>query len=156
MNHSSTFVLNTVESHGREGMQVAQMEFGSGMVQGVIASDMVHIGGLKAFMNDTLVLMINSQLKLPDGIKFEGILGLGPPKNETMLEEQAKEQEKQMKEQQEQMEKLQKALGAKLRDLLKAKANKTGSHGDDDDNDDQKRVQTIDGADIAKALQAVL
>lgn len=186
-NTSSTFLLNKVENAGQEGVQVAQMVFGSGAVQGVIASDMVQIGGLKAFMNDTLVLMIDSQLQLPVDTKFEGILGLGPPKNATKLLEQEREQQEEEKKQEEQLGKIQKALAEQLKEVVKAKAKKAkkdksgddedGKGGDDDDQqrkkakknksgddengkggdeDDQQQVKMVDGADLAKALQAVL
>jgi len=52
--------------------------FGSGKIQAVIASDVVKVGKISAKMDDGLLLMVNQALNFAG--QFEGILGLGIPK----------------------------------------------------------------------------
>lgn len=79
---SSTFAITT---QGASGSPLGlDMTFGSGTVKTAIASDVVQVGGLKAMMNDGLLLMIDRRGLKVSG-KFEGILGLGPPKVVTEL-----------------------------------------------------------------------
>jgi hypothetical protein len=60
--------------------EVAQLTFGSGVVQAVLATEAVSLAGIKATMQDGGVLMmINHALKMSG--PFEGIIGLGLPKS---------------------------------------------------------------------------
>eukprot|EP00746_Dinoflagellata_sp_MGD_P001459 gnl/MRDRNA2_/MRDRNA2_102742_c0_seq1.p1 gnl/MRDRNA2_/MRDRNA2_102742_c0~~gnl/MRDRNA2_/MRDRNA2_102742_c0_seq1.p1 ORF type:complete len:650 (+),score=129.91 gnl/MRDRNA2_/MRDRNA2_102742_c0_seq1:75-2024(+) len=98
-NKSSTFVLQGLNSTqlGKKQpkkLPVVQMVFGSGAVQAVVATDVVKVGTLKAKMQDGLLLMVNHQLRMVGN--FEGILGLGQPKNETQIKELQKQMEEDM------------------------------------------------------------
>jgi len=75
-------------------LPVVQMVFGSGSVQAVVATDVVKVGTLKAKMNDGLLLMVDHQLRMAGA--FEGILGLGQPKNETEIQRLKEEMEAEM------------------------------------------------------------
>jgi len=136
-NKSSTFFLkghnsSKLKSKKSQRLPVVQMVFGSGAVQAIIASDVVQVGNLKAKMKDGVLLMVDHQLRMAGA--FEGILGLGQPKNETEINRMQKEMEKEMIEKQ---KGLSKAIEA---------ANPMGKHG--------KQVQvkssgTINGSDAA-------
>ncbi|CAK9006132.1 unnamed protein product [Durusdinium trenchii] len=77
-NRSETFVLPK-DSEGDP--HLLAMEFGSGVIYGVLATDVVSLGPVKARMNESLVLMYDHQLD--SGITdFEGIFGLGLPYGE--------------------------------------------------------------------------
>eukprot|EP00913_Durusdinium_trenchii_P009511 g8940.t1 len=74
-NRSETFPTNRGDPH------LLAMEFGSGVIYGVLATDVVSLGPVKARMNESLVLMYDHQLD--SGITdFEGIFGLGLPYGE--------------------------------------------------------------------------
>jgi len=93
---SSTFLLKgmnatQLKSKHPQRLPIVQMVFGSGAVQAVIATDVVQVGNLKAKMGDGLLLMVDHQLRIPGA--FEGILGLGQPKNETEIRQKQKEME---------------------------------------------------------------
>jgi len=98
-NKSSTFFLkgfNSTQLQARtpRNLPVVNMVFGSGPVQAVVATDVVKVGGLKSKMKDGVLLMVQHQLKMNG--PFEGILGLGQPKNETELLRLQKEQQKEL------------------------------------------------------------
>jgi len=97
---SSTFLLrgfNATELKTKQPQRlpIVQMVFGSGAVQAVISTDIVQVGNLKAKMQDGLLLMVDHQLRMP-GSAFEGILGLGQPKNETEIQQKQKQMEEDM------------------------------------------------------------
>jgi len=73
-NRSSSFLV------GRDP-PVVMIMFGSGPISAVVASDVVQVGGVHANMTDGVLLMINQRLNFVSA--FEGILGLGIPKNVT-------------------------------------------------------------------------
>jgi len=54
--------------------------FGSGKIQAVIASDVVKVGRVSTEMDEGVLLMVNQALKFSG--PFEGILGLGIPKQQ--------------------------------------------------------------------------
>jgi len=97
-NKSSTFFLEgfnstQLQEHGTpKQVPVVNMVFGSGPVQAVVATDVVEVGGLKTKMPNGVLLMVNNQLRMNG--PFEGILGLGQPKNETEIRRLQKEQQK--------------------------------------------------------------
>lgn len=98
-NKSSTFLLKGFNSTQLQAkmphhVPVVNMVFGSGPVQAVVATDVVEVGGLKAKMQDGVLLMVEHQLRMNG--PFEGILGLGQPKNETELLRLQKEQQKEV------------------------------------------------------------
>lgn len=74
-NHSSTFEL--FEGPAGSSVPSILLTYGSGTVQAVIASDMVHVGGVAAKMENSLLLMVDKALDFDTS--FEGILGLGMP-----------------------------------------------------------------------------
>merc|ERR1719161_2959871 len=69
-------------------MPVVSLMFGSGEVEAIIATDVVRVGSVSTSMEEGVLLMVNHALKLSG--PFEGILGLGPPRNvtEVMLQEE--------------------------------------------------------------------
>jgi len=112
-NKSSTFLLkgfnsSELQEHQPKQLPVVNMVFGSGPVQAVIATDVVNVGGLRATMKNGVLLMVGHQLRMNG--PFEGILGLGQPKNETEIRRLQEEQEKEMaaaeKKRQDDMEKM--------------------------------------------------
>jgi len=70
INHSSTFEVD-------ENPKGMALEFGSGKIEAVIATEHVQVGEVETVMKDGMLLMIDQQLDI-DG-PFEGILGLGVP-----------------------------------------------------------------------------
>lgn len=101
-NKSSTFSLRGLNASQLKVQQpkslpVVQMVFGSGAVRAIVATDVVKVGALKANMQDGLLLMVDHQLRMIGA--FEGILGLGQPKNETLLKEMQKKMEEDMAKQ---------------------------------------------------------
>jgi len=75
-NRSSSFRL--VKDTGvPRGMLIS---FGSGTIEGVVAQEIVHIGGMEVDMKNGLMLMTSKALNF--GGPFEGILGLGIPASE--------------------------------------------------------------------------
>lgn len=80
-NRSSTFAMDQNDGNGPLSMLIT---FGSGQVQAVIASDRVHVAHASAFMNNSLLLMVDNALQMPGS--FEGILGLGLPKKKTEMQ----------------------------------------------------------------------
>jgi hypothetical protein len=145
-NKSSTFLLkgfnNTqLQAKTPKHLPVVNMVFGSGPVQAVIASDVVNVAGIKASMSDGVLLMVNNQLRMNG--PFEGILGLGQPKNETEIRRLQKEQEKEMasaaKKRQQAMAKMMKSANSSNRPQ---KGNKVGQgHGNFED--DLKAIDNI-------------
>jgi len=137
-NKSSTFFLNGVNSTELQTKQpstmpVVSLTFGSGTLQAVVASDVVHVAGLEASMTNSLLLMVQNQIQIQGS--FEGILGLGQPKNETEIKRRLKEQEKERmkelaaaaKKQRQEIEKIKTASNAsggrdmnKMKDMIKA------------------------------------
>lgn len=74
-NRSSTFHIPLGEDGEPESLA---LEFGSGVIFGVLGSDVVSLGSTSALMNRSLVLMYDHELDA--GITdFEGIFGLGLP-----------------------------------------------------------------------------
>lgn len=79
-NRSSTFAiqgLNSSVAHPK--LPVISMFFGSGEIKAIVATDMVSVGGVRHLMNNSVMLMVERMLRISG--PFEGILGLGPPKN---------------------------------------------------------------------------
>lgn len=74
-NASTSFNLAT-DDDGVDAPSVI-LTYGSGVVQAVVASDVVTVGGVSANMSETLLLMVDKELDFDTA--FEGILGLGPP-----------------------------------------------------------------------------
>eukprot|EP00928_Gymnodinium_smaydae_P070654 TRINITY_DN5444_c0_g3_i3.p1 TRINITY_DN5444_c0_g3~~TRINITY_DN5444_c0_g3_i3.p1 ORF type:complete len:627 (-),score=112.97 TRINITY_DN5444_c0_g3_i3:196-2076(-) len=72
-NRSSTFSVQD----GSKGPPAMRLAFGSGTIDTVVASDVAAVGGVRAEMSDSLLLMVDKQLNF--GGSFEGILGLGLP-----------------------------------------------------------------------------
>lgn len=72
-NKSSTFNITS----GPEGPPAILITFGSGMIEAVVAKDIVRVGEASVFMEDGVLLMTDQALNFPG--PFEGILGLGPP-----------------------------------------------------------------------------
>eukprot|EP00927_Polykrikos_kofoidii_P044424 TRINITY_DN3839_c0_g1_i3.p1 TRINITY_DN3839_c0_g1~~TRINITY_DN3839_c0_g1_i3.p1 ORF type:complete len:745 (+),score=157.15 TRINITY_DN3839_c0_g1_i3:69-2237(+) len=73
---------------------LAEVAFGSGVIQAAIGEDYVSSAGVKGYCNNSLLLMLNSALRIEG--PFEGILGLGIPRdpskeNETALKDKEKE-----------------------------------------------------------------
>eukprot|EP00927_Polykrikos_kofoidii_P044426 TRINITY_DN3839_c0_g1_i6.p1 TRINITY_DN3839_c0_g1~~TRINITY_DN3839_c0_g1_i6.p1 ORF type:complete len:756 (+),score=161.72 TRINITY_DN3839_c0_g1_i6:69-2270(+) len=73
---------------------LAEVAFGSGVIQAAIGEDYVSSAGVKGYCNNSLLLMLNSALRIEG--PFEGILGLGIPRdpskeNETGLNDKEKE-----------------------------------------------------------------
>lgn len=97
-NVSSTFVLRNAsasvlgsasrESSGRgSAPESLLIEFGSGRIGAFVASDVVHVGSVRTFLEDSLLLMVKQKLSVPG--PFEGILGLGqPPQGEAAAKKQ--------------------------------------------------------------------
>jgi len=76
-NRSSTFSIP-------ENAAMISMSFGSGTIEAAVAKDVVRVGDLKVTMDDGVLLMINrAALKISGA--FEGILGLGIPKNKSVI-----------------------------------------------------------------------
>jgi len=75
-NRSSSFRLKS----GPKGPESLIIGFGSGLVQGVVAQDMVKVGQIKADMPRGVVLMTAQKLNMVGN--FEGILGLGVPQRD--------------------------------------------------------------------------
>eukprot|EP00927_Polykrikos_kofoidii_P016574 TRINITY_DN174_c0_g1_i3.p1 TRINITY_DN174_c0_g1~~TRINITY_DN174_c0_g1_i3.p1 ORF type:complete len:548 (-),score=76.45 TRINITY_DN174_c0_g1_i3:112-1755(-) len=73
--HSSTFHL----AHGKAGVRSVSLAFGSGTIDAAVATDVVNIGGISATAEQSLFLMYDHRLNFQG--PFEGILGLGIPKN---------------------------------------------------------------------------
>jgi len=80
-NRSSTFRLPT----GPSGVSTVRITFGSGPIQSAIASDVVTVGNVKAYMEKGVLLMTDNKLKFSG--PFEGILGLGLPRGNSMIQE---------------------------------------------------------------------
>lgn len=74
---SSTFSLGGTP----DSVPMLQMMFGSGMITAVMATDVVHVGATHAKLENGLLLMVENALRIAG--PFEGILGLGPPKNQS-------------------------------------------------------------------------
>lgn len=74
-NFSSTFQIQ----QGPGGPPRIKMVFGSGPIEAVVASDVVHVGALEQRMEQAVLLMTDQLLNIQG--KFEGILGLGLPTN---------------------------------------------------------------------------
>jgi len=72
---SSTFSLMSDQD---KQMSIVQ-SFGSGDIESVIASDIVKVGSLSQKLDNSLLLMVKSQLQLDSDANFQGILGLGLP-----------------------------------------------------------------------------
>jgi hypothetical protein len=80
-NKSDTFSimgLNTSTSSDHPKLPVINMFFGSGEIRAIVATDVVNVGGVKSLMKNSVMLMVDQALRISG--KFEGILGLGPPK----------------------------------------------------------------------------
>jgi len=75
-NRSASFKL--IEDAGQP--RGILLSFGSGTIQGVVAQEIVRVGGLEVSMTDGIMLMTGKALNF-DG-PFEGILGLGIPQIE--------------------------------------------------------------------------
>jgi len=75
-NRSSSFNL-VMDGGEPRGMLIS---FGSGTVKGVIAQEIAHIGGLEVNMSKGIMLMTSKVLDFDSS--FEGILGLGIPKED--------------------------------------------------------------------------
>lgn len=73
-NRSSTFKLFMKEDYA----QLIKITFGSGPIEAVVASDMVKVGSVQANMTNSVLLMVDNELDISG--PFEGILGLGVPK----------------------------------------------------------------------------
>eukprot|EP00927_Polykrikos_kofoidii_P016573 TRINITY_DN174_c0_g1_i1.p1 TRINITY_DN174_c0_g1~~TRINITY_DN174_c0_g1_i1.p1 ORF type:complete len:545 (-),score=78.58 TRINITY_DN174_c0_g1_i1:112-1746(-) len=73
--HSSTFHLD----HGKAGASLVSLGFGSGTIDAAVATDVVHLAGISATAEHSLFLMYDHRLNFQG--PFEGILGLGIPKN---------------------------------------------------------------------------
>ena len=87
---SSFFFLQTSE----QGAPLQTLiTFGSGPVQAVVASDMVEVASLRQVTKGVL-LMTDNKLNVKH---FEGILGLGVPNSNKVMEAEAAEAEKQMR-----------------------------------------------------------
>jgi len=72
-NRSSTFKLGSINA--------VQITFGSGTIEAAVASDDVEVGGIRTRMDDGVLLMVNRAALRIQG-DFQGILGLGIPKDE--------------------------------------------------------------------------
>mmetsp|Transcript_2300 Transcript_2300/g.4335 ORF Transcript_2300/g.4335 Transcript_2300/m.4335 type:complete len:517 (-) Transcript_2300:31-1581(-) len=76
-NTSSTFSLPAKT-------KIVSMTFGSGTIQAAVAKDVVSVGDFKVTMEDGVLLIVNrAQLEIPGA--FEGILGLGIPKDKAVM-----------------------------------------------------------------------
>lgn len=91
-NRSSTFLLEEAEEGGPVETLIT---FGSGPVKAVIANDMVEVASLRQVTKGVL-LMTDNKLNVQH---FEGILGLGVPNSNKVMENEAAEAEKQMRAQ---------------------------------------------------------
>jgi len=76
-NMSSSFSLFNNERPDQ--IPAVTMTFGSGQIESVIATDVVQVGTMKVNMSNSLLLMVDQALDVPVTY-FEGIMGLGPPK----------------------------------------------------------------------------
>lgn len=76
-NKSSTFSIP-------QKSKMVSMTFGSGTIQAAIAKDIVNVGDFRATMDDGVLLMVNRAALNIDGT-FEGILGLGLPKDQAVM-----------------------------------------------------------------------
>ncbi|CAE7648166.1 unnamed protein product [Symbiodinium sp. CCMP2592] len=98
-NVSSTFVLRNASASvlgsaspreswgGGSAPESLLIEFGSGRIGAFVASDVVHVGSVRTFLEDSLLLMVKQKLSVPG--PFEGILGLGqPPQGEAAAKKQ--------------------------------------------------------------------
>jgi len=128
-NKSSTFYMSTNGSAAKHGLPLVDMMFGSGAIEAVVGSDMVTVGGVDTMMPDGILLMVQNELQIEDAGGFQGILGLGPPKNETLLALEVKRQQKEVADYQkaaeEQQEKEEKAMAKAM------KGRKGEASGDD-------------------------
>jgi hypothetical protein len=71
-NKSSTFLMG-------EEMPMMAITFGSGTIQAAVVTDVVDVGGVRATMREGVLLMMDrTQLRISG--TFEGIFGLGVPK----------------------------------------------------------------------------
>lgn len=77
-NHSSTFNV----SGGEQGPLATVVQFGSGPIEAVIASDIVRVGQESVRMDNGVLLMVDQNLDIMSA--FEGILGLGLPKDKRL------------------------------------------------------------------------
>mmetsp|Transcript_125350 Transcript_125350/g.297562 ORF Transcript_125350/g.297562 Transcript_125350/m.297562 type:complete len:493 (-) Transcript_125350:109-1587(-) len=76
---SKTFsVPRAVNTNANGDPQVWILEYGSGDIEALLASDKVSIANFSASMNNSLLLMVSQALNFNVG-QFEGILGLGIP-----------------------------------------------------------------------------
>lgn len=73
-NRSSTFMISAA-------INAVQITFGSGTIEAAVASDDVEVGGISTRMDDGVLLMVNRAALQIQG-NFQGILGLGIPKDE--------------------------------------------------------------------------
>lgn len=74
-NMSTSFVVHHAKNS--QSPPSLLLSFGSGQILAIEATDTVMVGGTKAYMNDSLLLMVKHGLNLAG--PFEGILGLGRP-----------------------------------------------------------------------------
>lgn len=143
-NKSSTFHLTKQEDAlHQKGLPLVNMVFGSGTIQAVIATDVVHVGKLHTKMKDGVLLMVDRALQMIG--PFEGILGLGQPKNETKLMEQMKAQQKAQEE----------ALKKTLKIRAKSTLGPEGGRITIEDNGDGK-TRVKGKIDMGKALKKII
>jgi len=76
-NRSSTFMISAA-------INAVQITFGSGTIEAAVASDAVEVGGISTKMEDGVLLMVNRAALMIQG-DFQGILGLGIPKDEQAM-----------------------------------------------------------------------
>mmetsp|Transcript_67794 Transcript_67794/g.126618 ORF Transcript_67794/g.126618 Transcript_67794/m.126618 type:complete len:582 (-) Transcript_67794:46-1791(-) len=76
--HSSTFKIKD----GPQGPPTTVLTFGSGQIEAAVATDVVRVAGVRAKMNNGLLLMTDQALSIDSA--FQGILGLGPPKRDVV------------------------------------------------------------------------
>jgi len=82
-NRSSTFVLSSYNGSNVSGtmdnVAAVEITFGSGALTAVVATDVARIGTVNATLENGLFLMVDRRKLAIEG-RFEGILGLGPPR----------------------------------------------------------------------------
>jgi hypothetical protein len=88
---STSFLLDSMQSGHDKGPAEVLMSFGSGDIAAVISSDIVQVGDVSAFMKESLLLMMNQELSFSG--MFEGILGLGRPTPQVLMQEEEKEKD---------------------------------------------------------------
>mmetsp|Transcript_70326 Transcript_70326/g.139422 ORF Transcript_70326/g.139422 Transcript_70326/m.139422 type:complete len:529 (+) Transcript_70326:69-1655(+) len=76
-NRSATFSIS-------DKFNAVQITFGSGTIEAAVASESVEVGSLHARMEDGVLLMVNRAALRISGM-FQGILGLGIPKDEQAM-----------------------------------------------------------------------